>query len=218
MELGIINSFSSVNSENVHTAIVATIAAELWKRHPVIHFQALGPSEASESVAQAMITFTYRSLVVSHGHLQNLRHAGTIVINNGICRVSILDTKSTYNNIVLLLEKQWPLEFPNFPGVLYDELAFLADTTNDQAKKQSEVLPYLFEVVKKSGNVRHLTFQETDDEPIKTFCGLQIEIEDVHAFGPSFGNYLRDGSYCCRCNDTRLFRERCEGNNEVGNS
>lgn len=213
-----INAFSSVDGENVHVAIAATVAAELWKRHPSVHFQALGPSKDTNipgqgMVTQAAITFKFAKSVYYCDKQQDLNHVGTIRIDNGVCILRVTDpTSSSYGNKVYLLDKQWPLEFPGFPEVLYDELAPVLDDVVGSPREESQACLYLYEVRKKStpadhhAPLRHLA-ERFDTDPVKTLCGQRMAKADVKSIQPSY-DFTRDGVYCANCRESRVYKQR----------
>jgi hypothetical protein len=214
-----INAFSTVDGENVHVAIVSTIASELWNRHPTVHFQALGPAKGIKipgepnTVTQATITFTFAKSVYYCDKQQNLNHVGTIQIDNGICVLRVTDpTSSSYGKKVYLLDKQWPLEFPGFPDVLYEELAPVLGDVVGSPKRQAEMLNYLYEVRKKSNPadhhtpLRHLALR-FDTDPVKTLCGQKMAKVDVKSIQPSY-DFTRDGVYCANCRESRIYKQR----------
>lgn len=214
-----INAFSSVDEDNIHVAIAATIAAELWTRHPSIHFQALGPSSDTKipgqgAVTQAAITFKFARTVLYCEKQQDLYHVGTIQINSGACIVRVTDpANSGHNKTAYLLDTQWPLAFPGFPEILYDALdPILDEAVPGPEKEQSEALPYLFEVRKRStpadhhSPLRHLT-RDFGTDVVRTLCGQKMDRTDVKTILPS-EEYLRDGQYCYNCRNSKVYRER----------
>lgn len=205
-------AFSSVDGDNVHVAIAATIAKDLWERHPNVHFQTLGPAKGSRipgearPLTQAVVTFTFARPVQFCERLQNLNHVGTISINNGACVLQVTDPAgSSYNDKRFLIDKEWPLEFPGFPEVMYDELAqTLSEAVGDE-KDQSKTRPFLYEISKK-GSPRHLT-STIKGYQIVTLCGQKIIRSEIDTIKES-SHYTRDGRYCCNCTESRIYKER----------
>lgn len=219
----IITAFSSVDTENIHVAIAAEVAAELWKRHPNIHFQTTGPAKGKRlpgephPITAAAVTFKFAKTVLYCNKMQDLNHIGTIQIDRGVCTVTVTDpASSSYNNKVNLLERQWPLEFPGFPKVLYDELEPILSETAGDPKEPAAAVEYLYEVqLKKSGKhdknrtsipLRHLT-ERYDVDPIRTLCGQKVPRSNVQNIKQSI-DFTRDGKYCANCRESRIFKRR----------
>tara|TARA_R110000868_G_scaffold14070_6_gene65627 strand:- start:2139 stop:2825 length:687 start_codon:yes stop_codon:yes gene_type:complete len=223
-----------VDNNNIHVAIAANIATELWQRHPNIYFQTLGPAKEDVRLhflhpivnrqltpTQSVVTFKITKPIMFCGKLQDINHFGTIRINNGTCVLQVTDPSSRkyypygcdsygHDNREYLIDKQWPLELPNFPEVLYDAICPVLNDAIGVRKSCGSILPYLYEVKKKGGKVRHLT-SKFDTDQIKTLCGFKIYRSTVHNIRASY-DYTRGGDWCCNCNLSIEHKERQNGN------